>query len=215
MRYVLSIAFFFCSFVSEGQIESLFINRINNTNDKVFLNQLKRISEQKNIDSAFEATRIINDLSDFDSKIYNATLLQPILNQVDSFSLNFYQQTIKERWKSEALGSNWGGKIINPGKKLVFTDSEAFFYERDLLIRNATYSIVGESQKHNDLVFKRFVICFSDTKEEWAFYFITKGHGTPFHGIAKKLYLLFNKEPFCVCGCPEELYSIETISVYQ
>jgi len=209
VRYTITIAFLFYSFVSKAQIEKLFFTRVDSTNDRLYFENLKRMSKEENIDSVYAAISIIVDLSNFDSDKYNATLLQPILSQLNSFTLNFYQKTLEEKWKSEAMGSNWGGEIINPQKKFIFKNAEAFFYHRDTLIRNTPYAIKTRNELHHGLVFKRFVIEFSDTKEEWALSFITKGHGVPFQRDAETLFVLFNKIPNCLCGCPQELYSLD------
>ncbi|MES2772665.1 MAG: hypothetical protein V4722_00680 [Bacteroidota bacterium] len=210
MRYPIAIVFLFYSFVAKGQTENFFVNRIDSTNDHFYFESLQRMSRQGNTDSTDEAIGIIVDLSNFDSLKYSAALLQPILSQIDSFSFILFQKTLEDKWKSEALGSNWGGEIINPEKKFIFKNSEAFFYHRHTLIRNTSYDLNTRNIRHNGLVLKKFVIQFSDTKEEWALSFITRGHWVPFHGKAEKVFLMFNKEPNCVCGCPEELYSLDT-----
>ena len=210
MRCTVTIAFLICSFVSNAQIEEFLFTRVNNSNDRLYFERLKRIYTEENIDSVYAAISIVVDLSNFDSFKYNATLLQPFLSQLDSFKLNFYQKALEEKWKSEPMGSGWGGAIINPQKKFIFRNAEAFFYHRDTLIRHTPYAIKTKNELYNGLVFKRFVIQFADTKEEWALYFITKGHGVPFQRNAERLFLWFNKIPNCMCGCPEELYSLDT-----
>ena len=201
-----------CSLFAESQIGNLFFNRVDSSNNEDYYRRLQENLKIENIDSLSEAINLISNLNNFDSKKYSFSLLNPILKQIEISQLDFFKRTIIGKWQSESLGSNWFNKkekMVNPNKRLIFNAAEAIFYLRDSLIRRTSYSIVGKEGKQNDLNFKRFLIVFSDTKEEWAFYFITKGNSVPFHGNAQKIHLLFNKEPNCACGCRDELYSIE------
>ena len=212
MKTNLTILFLIFSSMAEGQVDSLFPNRVNNLNDESYYRRLLQNSNDKNIDSTNEAIKLIFDLHNFNSKKYNSALLQPLLNKIERFQQRFFKETIIGKWRSESLGSDWENtieKMINPNKQFVSTDNEAFFFKSDSVIRRTSYFIITRPIKVNLLTFNRFSIQFLDTKDEWSFYFITKGHGVPFHGNAQKLYLLFNKHPNCVCGCPEELYSVE------
>ena len=214
-------------FIAHGQMETLNLNwfdstnytdyfkrRIDSINNADYYNRLQKNINIENIDSSTEATNLIFELYNSDSKKYSAKLLNPILKEIEAFNLNFFKKTIIGNWHSEGLGSDWfTTKIINPNKKFTFSETEAFFYINDSLVRQTSYSIIGKTERHLDLEYKRFRIFFSDTKEEWSFNFITKGHIVPSHTDAKKLYILFNKEPNCVCGCKEELYSIESNSI--
>ena len=103
MRYSLTIVFLFYSFVSKAQIEKPFFTRVDSTNDRLYFENLKRMSEEENIDSVYVAISIIVDLSNFDSDKYNATVLQPILSQLNSFTLNFYQKL----WKKNGNPKQW------------------------------------------------------------------------------------------------------------
>jgi len=141
MRCTIAIAYLFFSIVSKAQIEKFLFTRVNNTNDRLYIENLMRMYKKENIDSVNVAISIIVDLSNFDSFKYHANLLQPILSHLDSFKFNFFQKTLEQKWKSEGLGSNWGGKIINPQKKFKFENAEAFFYHRDTLIRNTPYAL--------------------------------------------------------------------------
>ena len=221
MKYSLTIIFLICSFVAESQVGNLFFNRVDSSNNEDYYRRLQENIKVENIDSSFEAINLIFELHSFDSIKYNSNLLNPILKQIEKFQLGFFKKTIIGKWQSESLGSDWFNtkeKMFNPNKRFIFNGIEAVFYLRDSLIRRTSYSIVSKELQQHNLKFKRFFIVFLDTKEEWSFYFITKGNLVPFHGKAHKLHLIFNKEPNCACGCREELYSIEldsTITIAQ
>ncbi len=212
MKYILTIICLAFSFVAKCQIESFFVNKIDSSNHENYYKRLRKNINVENIDSSSEAINLIFDLHRFDSKKYSSNLLNPYLKQIQDFQLTFFRKTIIGKWQSESLGSSWASsreKMFNPNKGFFFDNSEAIFYLRDSLIRKTSYSIISKEEVHSDLKFKRFSIIFSDTKAAWSFHFITKGNGVPFHGTAQVLYLLLNKEPNCVCGCPQEMYSIK------
>lgn len=110
-------------------------------------------------------------------------------------------------WKSEGMGSNWdySGKLFYPNKNFIFTKDEVFFYSKDSLVRHTRYKIILD--KYKPLEFQNPLFELEDTKEQWSLHIIKIGESVPWHGKAQKLHLLFNKQPNCVCGCPEELYS--------
>jgi len=114
---------------------------------------------------------------------------------------------ISGHWKSEALGDNWDlfKTIINPDKALVFTKDEIFFYSKNSLQRHTRYKILLD--KYKPIEFQSPLIELEDTKEQWSLYFIQPDESAPWNGKVKKLHLILNKQPGCVCGCPEELYS--------
>ncbi len=212
MKSRLTIIFLFFFFVAESQIGGLFFNRVDTSNNEDYYKRLLKNIKVENIDSSHEAINLIFDLYTYDSKKYNSNLFNPILKQIQSLQLKFLRKTIIGKWQSESLGSNWFNTketMVNPNKEFVFNNSEAIFYLKDSLTRKTSYSIISEERQQDNLKFAKFSIVFTDTKEKWALHFITKGNLVPFHGTAQRLYLLFNKEPNCVCGCPEELYSIK------
>ena len=212
MKFTLTLIFLTCSFFAKSQLENLFPNRVDSSNNEDYYKRLLGNIKIKNIDSTSEAINLIFDLHNFDSKKYSSKLLNPYLNQLQDFQLSYIRQTIIGKWKSESLGSNWFNtteKMFNPNKGFIFNSSEATFYLRDSLIRTTSYKIHVKETLEQELKIQRFSIVFADTKEQWGLYFISKGELVPFHGTAQKLYLLFNKEPNCLCGCLEELYSIK------
>lgn len=116
-------------------------------------------------------------------------------------------------WQAEGLGNTWGGfpqTILKPNKQVVFTGDSIFFYRNDILARATHYRLVRPSP--GSVCYTQTLVELSDLKEKWQIVFYQVGDNVPWHGTATKPFLLFNKEPNCVCGCPEELYSQEVSS---
>lgn len=198
---------------AKAQWRELFFETPNCIDHEAKYQMLYSCLKTKNIDSVSKAVDYVFHLYKFDREKYPSGLLNPILDSLYSFQLDYSEKAIINRWKSEYYGSNWAFDTIEtPNRKFIFTGTEALFYLNDSLTRRTRYSLVRKENSTGDLHFKKFVIVFSDTQEEWSYYFLTEGHSVPFHGNADKTYLLFNKMPGCVCGCPYELYSIETNS---
>jgi hypothetical protein len=113
-------------------------------------------------------------------------------------------------WQAEGLGNNWGGlpqTIVKPNKRVVFRRDSIFFYHNDTLTRATSYRLVPDS-----VSYRQTLLELSDSREIWQLIFYQVGEHVPWHGLATKPFLLFNKEPDCMCGCPEELYSQEVSS---
>lgn len=208
MKYSFIIAFVFHSIFCSGQNLSLFANRIAPKNEEFYYAEMKQLSSQNNIDSINRAINIIEDLYYFDSKKYNVKTLQPYLDKLNEFSYATILNRLPGVWLSEPMGTDWGGAMINLNKKIIFSQNRAFFYYQDSLVRVTNFKIISKVINGSSLNFKYFSIAFIDNKEEWKLKLISEGNTVPFHGEAKKLYLLISKEQHCVCGCPEELYSI-------
>jgi len=96
---------------------------------------------------------------------------------------------------------------LSKNAKIVFTETEAFFYHNDTLERRASYIITN---KFSWSSFKEiyFQLYFLDNKDLWNFSYRTKGADY----IAKLKFdslhvgLFINEMPNCSCGCPESIY---------
>jgi hypothetical protein len=176
--------------------------------------KLRTYIDAKTFKNSSKAVNLMFNLYNFGRERFTSSLLNPTLDSLYNFQLEYFKKTIINTWQGELYGSNWGNKSrITPNKKFIFTSKEASFYRNDSLVRKTPYFLVGNPYNHGDLISREFVIVFSDTNEEWAFYFFDEGDFVPYHGTANRLYILFNKMPGCVCGCPNELYSIEANSI--
>ena len=147
---------------------------------------------------------------DFEKALKGDYELSVPIKQPKPRSVILSAQLLCGGWKAEALGDNWGGfprTLVNPNKRLVFQKDSIFFYHNDTLARATTFRIVvasADSVRHG-----RTLIELGDSRELWRITLYQIDEHVPWHGIATKLYLLFNKELNCICGCPEELYSQE------
>lgn len=184
----------------------LMIPHIDTSKYQIYQLQVQKLSRLNNVDSVREALRIMYELCRFLPQKFNTKTFFNELDEIDSFKLR-YASSILGNWKSEILGNNWGffnKNLKNPNRRAIFTDSEVLFYLNDTLIRKTYYKIVFDKRV---LGFDNFLLEFADSKQKWAFYLIPVGEAVPFHENAKKIHLFINKQPNCLCGCPEELYS--------
>ena len=131
--------------------------------------------------------------------------------QTKTKALILSEELLCSGWQAEGLGDNWGGfpqTVLKPNKRMVFRKDSIFFYRDDTLVRATSYRFVKPSP--DSFRFRQTLFELGDTKAKWQIVLYQIGDHVPWHGTATKLFLLFNKEPNCACGCPEELYSQET-----
>jgi hypothetical protein len=113
-------------------------------------------------------------------------------------------------WQGEAMGNSWGGiqqKLVQPNKRIIFKEDSIFFYRNDSLVRATTYRLVtpsADSARRDPILLEP-----GNSGERWRIILYQIGESVPWHGRARKLFLLLNRELNCLCGCPEELYSEE------
>lgn len=134
-------------------------------------------------------------------------------SQTKAKEFTLSKETLCGGWQGEGLGNNWGGfpqTILKSNKRIVFQTDSIFFYRNDTLVRVTHYQLVRPAP--SSFRYKQTLFELGDTKEKWQIVLYQVGDRVPWHGVATKPFLLFNKEPNCVCGCPEELYSQETSS---
>jgi hypothetical protein len=162
-----------------------------------------------NPDSLFEAYRILKRLYHFDSTKYSKKFLSPDFSKIESINYHYLQTNIIGQWNFEWSGSNWGTSETSANKKarLVFTETEAFFYIADTLKRQTKYLITNkfESLYPKEIFFQLY---FLDNKDHWDFSFMTKGADYIAHlkFDSQNIGLFINESPNCSCGCPESIY---------
>lgn len=141
-----------------------------------------------------------NSIARFDLKAF----LQDQKPPVDTAVLN--TTLLSGSWTGEALGNNWvmGKPLIKPDRKIVFTETQVFFFYNGKLERVTAYRLLENPLKIRQ---QTFLIEFEDNKQTWGIKLLPVGQNVPWNGIAQKPYLLLNAIPNCICGCPESVYS--------
>jgi hypothetical protein len=147
---------------------------------------------------------------DFENELKLDYLHSSQIRQPQSKSSNIPEQLLCGGWQAESLKDNWYGSLqtlVKPDKRIIFQKDSIFFYHNDTLTRASAYRIVRTSIDSGH--YQQTLLVLSDSGEKWRLYLYQVGEYVPWHGTARRLYLLFNKELNCACGCLEELYSQE------
>ncbi|RYE50745.1 MAG: hypothetical protein EOP48_19285 [Sphingobacteriales bacterium] len=207
---ILVIFFIHLCFLSFAQrMPALPEYTIDGTNDAYYFEKSKHLLGIADRDSLFEAQWILRILPLLDSIKYSAEFLKPHFAKYQTAYFAYLKNNIIGQWRFEWSGSNWGTEQTSAtrNEKVVFTDTEAFFYKGDTLKRQTKYLITDEHSSR----FPRgryFQLYFLDNKVRWDFSFQAKGidYLTGLKFDRNSIGLHINEEPNCSCGCPERTY---------
>jgi hypothetical protein len=212
MKMKLPILFLFllASVAVFGQRLSKYENySVKRKNHVALYERAKRLIEFNRPDSSHEAVRILRALNGYDSSKYSMNLFKPLLEKMEKANRTFYQQTIIGRWKFEWSGTNWGTTSTSDSTNevLVFTDKEVIFYRNDTIQRRTPYQISNSNVRSYFYASVFFRIVFQDNNNEWPFWFYDHTDFVPYISKTKTVAMRISEEPFCSCGCPEQVFS--------
>ncbi len=151
---------------------------------------------------------------DFEAALKNEAALFDQARQPQADPVVFATNLLCGNWSAEALGDSWSVSpqpINKPDKRLIFKNDSLLFYRNDTLTRTAHYQVMPAAPGHFRV--GQPLLKLSDTREQWVVVFYQVGDNVPWHGKATKPFLLLVKEPDCLCGCTQELYSREMVAI--
>jgi len=185
--------------------------------NKAYYNKAIHAIATKNQDSLVIAYYILKELYKSDPSKYSKSGLKDNFLKIEKQLSNYYRKTIIGTWIFKWSGSNWGTGETSASRnsKIIFTDTEAFFYNNDTLARKTKYLITNKfSDPFSKTIY--FNLYFTDNNATWDFKFETDGadYISNIKFSKDSIGLWVNEMPECSCGCPESIYIKETSKGY-